>query len=185
MSLRDLPPLTKEEVSELVAEDVGQNQSTLDQSSRARSLVPWMEAFLTELAKRGNITEACRKGNVSRGTAKNHRAANATFAAAWEAAEQEALDRVEARGHQMATDGLRKEIYHQGIVVGEEYEVDAGMVRFFLERRRRDKFGEKIDINITGQIAHLHASPEDLRKLVQANHPELFGPAKELPDSQT
>jgi hypothetical protein len=158
----------------------------VDEPSPVRVRGLWEARFLAGLRERGVITHACKVGNVSRNTAIALRDRCPEFKREWDEALEAALDEIEARGHEMASTGLTKAIYHMGQVVGYEQEVDAGMVKFFLERRRKEKFGEKIDINVTGQMTHVAVSPEDVARLLAARYGHLMPPEmKRLGDSQS
>lgn len=136
-----------------------------------------MQAFLEKLSHRGVVSEACRFATVSRNTAEAYRKADASFAQAWDEAIEDSLDAVEAKGHEMATDGLTRPVFQGGELVGEMNMVDPGMVRFFLERGRRQKFGERLDVTISGTVGHVHASADDVAAMMERIHPEIAAPA--------
>ena len=55
----------------------------------------WAVTFLLTLAATGNVASSCRAADVSRQTAYTHRAEFPEFAAAWEDAREDALDKLE------------------------------------------------------------------------------------------
>ncbi len=63
------------------------------------------EAFLTMLAETCNVSEAARAANIGRRTAYDWKAADADFSAAWDDAEDEAVDKLEKVARDRAIDG--------------------------------------------------------------------------------
>lgn len=84
------------------------------------------ENFLKQLAENCNVADAARVAGVPRRTVYNWRSADPEFAKAWEDAEQEAADKLEAEAWKRAT-------------------VDKSdrMLEILLKAHRPDKFVEK------------------------------------------
>ncbi len=116
-------------------------------TSRAR-LEPWKESFLAELRASSNVTKACKAGNVSRDTAYEHRGHDKVFSKAWDNAKEGRVDRILETAMDLADGGDQK------------------LIEFLLKTLRRSEFGDKLDVSLTGQVAHLHMGPDDVARIV-------------------
>ena len=99
----------------------------------------WPEQFLNELALTHNVSQSLRKAGVSRGTAYGWRKDNELFRALWDEALELAIDNLEARAYQRAM-GLTA----QGVG-------DDAMIRWFLARRRSDKYGDRQQVDLSSK----------------------------------
>ena len=66
----------------------------------------WTQAFLLELAQRGNVTDACRAAGVSRNTAYQKRMLDEVFAECWDFARAAAGDALEREAWRRAVEGV-------------------------------------------------------------------------------
>lgn len=139
------------------------------------------EAFLAELAQRGIVQDACAAAGLSRGWFYTERAADADFAAAWDAALDEANDRIEREAYRRAVEGIEKPVIgrvdkdQDGIISDgdgnplyiREYS-DQVLLRLLGARRPavwRER-GGSINVNLTPEeLAKL--SDDDLERLKQ------------------
>lgn len=144
------------------------------------NLKPWQAAFVLEFAKHGNVRGACKAAGVSRATAFRWKERDKAFGEAWGHALEDAVDRVEAYGMEIAAEGAKRAIVRDGEIVGHESIHDPRLIEFFLKTRRRAVYGDSLAVNVNGQVTHLHATPERLRELVLLAHPELAGPVVDV-----
>lgn len=121
---------------------------------RAR-LSRWQALFCASLQKQRNITVACRAARVSREYAFESRGANKFFAQCWKDAAEERVDGLLEGAFAMAEGG------------------DPRMTEFLLKNLRREEFGDKLDINVSGALAHVALSAADVARIVGELHPEL------------
>lgn len=89
--------------------------------------------FLQVLAESCNVSEACRRANISRSWAYVRRSEDEDFAAAWKEAEETAADRLEQVAWDRATEG----------------ESDR-MLEILLKAHRPEKFVDKLRTEHTG-----------------------------------
>ena len=96
-------------------------------TDRARDL------FLTTLRETCNVSAACRAANIGRRTAYDWRNADAEFSAAWEEAEEEAVDKLEEVARNRAIDSSDR------------------MLEILLKAHRPDKYVERFRNEHTGK----------------------------------
>lgn len=71
----------------------------------------WQPVFLDALRDSANVRYACQRARIDRTTAYAYRRRSSTFAAAWEAALNEAADILEFEARRRAVTGVREERY--------------------------------------------------------------------------
>jgi hypothetical protein len=103
--------------------------STNSTPQRARD---WRPSFLAAFRNSANVRAAAQAAGIEWSTAYKARKREPLFAEAWEMAEQEALDLIEARAMQVALSG------------------DSHMLIFFLRTRRAEKYGDRSRLELTG-----------------------------------
>lgn len=110
----------------------------------------WSESFLTELKASCNVTEAAKAAKIDRTSAYDHKKKNRAFSAAWDSAVEVATDDLEdaVRRRAMRQDPADKGSALLGI--------------FMLKARRRDLFGERTELKISGGLA-VQASDDALK----------------------
>jgi hypothetical protein len=122
------------------------------------------DAFLAELALRGNISDAARAAGVSRRTPYEWRDADPDFAAAWQEALETAIDAMEREAHRRAFEGTSKPIIgrvgkdEDGILTdsaGEEIyirEYSDSLATLLLKAHRPEKYRERTDVQHSGAV---------------------------------
>lgn len=113
-------------------------------------------AFLSELAERGNVTDAARAAGIPRRSAYEWRGADPDFAAAWDAALDEAADTMEREAWRRAIEGVEKPVF--GSLGGKSGSGEIGRVQeysdtlliFLLKGARPEKYRERIDARHSG-----------------------------------
>jgi hypothetical protein len=100
-------------------------------------------SFLTALSTTGIVKSACEIAEVSRDTANAWRRDDKEFTLAWNKALDIAADRVEAEVVRRAVDGVEKDVYYQGKVVGQVREYSDRMLELLIKGLKPEKFREK------------------------------------------
>lgn len=98
--------------------------------------------FLKILAATANVSRAARDAGVSSSSLYRHRAINALFAKAWDAAIGEALDALEEVLIERARDGVEKPVFFGGKVTG-TVRVYSDQLGMFLLRARRPQIYDR------------------------------------------
>jgi len=111
-----------------------------------------IDAFLITLSETGSVREACTRHSLARATVYKRRADDETFAAAWEAARDLAVEALEDEAHRRAMIGIKKNVYHKGEVVGTE-RIYSDYLLTLLLRANKEKYRDKRDINVSGSLA--------------------------------
>jgi hypothetical protein len=102
------------------------------------------EAFIEALRKTGNISAACRSSRFPRRTAYDRREVDPEFAAAWDAALDEAVDSLEKEAWRRATEGTLKPVFQGGAQVGRIREYSDTLLIFLLKGHRPERFRETV-----------------------------------------
>lgn len=103
------------------------DRATLSTLKPARD---WRPAFLAAFRNSANVRASAQAAGVDWSTAYRARKREPRFNEAWEAAENEALDLLEARAMQLALGG------------------DSHMLIFLLKTRRPEKFRDRVDVRV-------------------------------------
>jgi hypothetical protein len=90
----------------------------------------WRPAFLAAFRNSANVRAAAQAAGVDWSTAYRARKREPHFSEAWDAAENEALDLLEARAMQLALGG------------------DSHMLIFLLKTRRPEKFRDRVEVRV-------------------------------------
>jgi hypothetical protein len=106
------------------------SRSTPSTHPRARA---WRPVFLAAFRNSANVRASAQAAGVDWSTAYKARKREPRFALAWEMAEQEALDLLEARAMQLAMAG------------------DAHLLMFLLRARRPEKYRDNARLELTGR----------------------------------
>lgn len=102
----------------------------------------WQVAFLKELARKGNISAACRKAKIDRKWAYTCRDRDPFFKEAWTDALETAIDGIEEEAHRRAVTGVPEYeiVGEKKVLVGRKYS-DTLMI-VLLKAHRPAKFRE-------------------------------------------
>lgn len=136
---------------------------------RARDL------FLAELAQRGIVQDACEAASMSRNWFYAERKSDPEFAAAWDAALEEAADRAEREAWRRAVEGVDEPVYGR---IAKDTDGEIGTIRKYsdtillrlLGARRpsvwRERSAGSMNVNVTpDELAKM--SDDDLERLKQ------------------
>lgn len=105
----------------------------------------WREVFIAWLRKKGNITAACDKAKISRQHAYRTRDEDATFAAEWDDALQEATERLEMEARRRAHDGVLEPVFQGGVKVGAVRKYSDTLLIFLLKAHAPEKYRERVE----------------------------------------
>lgn len=154
------------------------------------------DIFLRFLGETGRVAHAWRlaggePGNLTHMYARKRR--DAEFREAWEDAMARAADVFEAEAIRRATDGVTKDVYYKGEVVGHEQVYSDGLMAKILDGSKPEKYAlrkENSSINVQVGLAVIPMTAPTLEEWErgaiehQSSQPMLIeGKAKELPAS--
>lgn len=111
--------------------------------------------FLKHLAETGAVRASAQAAGYADSQMVNqYRKQDPEFAAAWEAAEEAAIDKWEAEAARRAFEGTEKGIYFRGERVDTETQYSDGLAQFMLKAKRPGIYGERkqVDVNVGGEI---------------------------------
>lgn len=122
-------------------EDVRPNQRQAFKVSKARR-----EKFLEVLSQTGKVIVAAKAAGYSNSTyLQNLKRQDPEFKKAWELAVDVAVsDILEPEAQRRAIDGVKKDIYYKGKVVGFEQQYSDGLLQFLLKGNAPDKYDRKV-----------------------------------------
>jgi len=127
-------------------------------SARTNRTPKKVAAFLTELALRGNVTDAARAAGVTRSRVYEWRADDADFAAAWDTALDEAADVMEREAWRRAVEGVEKPVFGsmgQGLgsgEIGRVQEYSDTLLIFLLKGARPEVYRERHEVDHKGKL---------------------------------
>jgi hypothetical protein len=133
-----------------------QTSQTSQKTARTGAKEHLRQAWLAAFSELGTVSAACQSVPVSRRTILEWRKTDPSFEEAFAEAEITPIDRIEATGIRIA-----------------EKDGDPTLIKFFLERRKREVYGKQLDAGVTEAIAkHLAARVvERLNTLIPAHCP--------------
>lgn len=108
--------------------------------------------FLAALAQGYTITAACAKIGFTRPCVYGYRKDDPQFAAEWDDAYERGSDYIEDEARRRAVEGVTKPVFYQGVVCGEVQEYSDTLMIAMLKARKPEKFRERFDHNVTGNI---------------------------------
>jgi hypothetical protein len=111
--------------------------------------------FLDQLRRTGNVTVACAQSGVPRTVVYEWRSEDIDFKIGWEQAIDEAADLMEAEAWRRGVQGVTREIYHQGAVVGSEQVYSDALLIFLLKAARPHKFRERFEVALKDPLSAL------------------------------
>lgn len=107
-------------------------------------------AFLDALARTGNVSESATLAGIGRSAAYDWRRDDSTFAADWEAAVDEAADRMEREALRRAVEGVDEPVFYQGEEVGHVRKYSDTLLIFLLKAARPEKYRERQEVTGAG-----------------------------------
>lgn len=120
------------------------------------------KAFLQAFKVNGNVSEAARVAGIRRETVYRWLDSNAEFKAAFDEAEQEAVDQVERVAHELATGVHAKPVVSAGKLVTHEPIYSERMIELILKARRPDRYKDKREVEHSGEIRSVQALLSDI-----------------------
>ena len=108
----------------------------------------WKTPFLEAMRLMGNVMRSCSFAKVNRANVYDEYDRNPEFARAWDEAEEEAADRLEAEAWRRAHDGIDKPVFHQGEQCGVIREYSDGLMTLLLKACRPGKYRENSNVTI-------------------------------------
>jgi hypothetical protein len=151
--------------------------SKLPELSGLRALRPQLarakrKAFLKILARTLNVTRAAKAVKSDRSQVYEWRKDDTEFAEAWDSAIKTAIDEVESTVHGLATGQYTRMVVSAGKHLGDEQIFDVRAAELLLKGRRREVYGERSSLSITGadggpiRIEKREVEPELVRTVV-------------------
>ena len=107
--------------------------------------------FLAVLAESGNVTEACRQAKLDRSGVYKLKDRDEVFAEAWEHAEEEAGDSLEAEAWRRAK-GWEENVYKDGELAGTTLRYSDTLLIFLLKGNKPDKFKDRAEVQHKGKV---------------------------------
>lgn len=155
----------------------------------------WQRAFLAALAESGNVTAACRAARVARSVVYERLDADPDLGELWDAALDEAADRLETEALRRAVDGVSRPVTHKGELVyvpvdpavpdGDkvplvEVTYSDTLLIFLLKAARPEKYRERWDVQHAGEVRNPTIDAALTRMLAD---PEALAAAEALADA--
>ena len=117
--------------------------------------------FIAALGETGNVAEAARRVGIGRTCAYAARQADPAFADAWDAAIDDATDRLEAEARRRALDGVEEPVFYQGKPVGTIRRYSDRLLVVLLRAYRPERYREKTEVENRGKVIfELHTGRE-------------------------
>lgn len=127
----------------------------------------WKATFLKALAVSGVVLTACKKAKIGRTTAYKYRDEDSEFAAAWDAALDDAADVMEEEAYRRAVVGTLKPVYQGGQKVGSIREYSDTLLIFRLKAARPEKYRERTDVRHSGKIDVSKLTDAELQSIIE------------------
>lgn len=151
----------------------------------------WVKAFLSSLARLGNVRLACETAEIDRRTAYYLRDADPSFAADWEQALEDSADLLEQEARRRAEQGVQRLKFHNGaaimvqaispegmplvnadnepiMVPYVEHEYSDTLAIFLLKGIRPEKYRERADLRHSGRVDLGALSDAELLAIAEA-----------------
>lgn len=109
--------------------------------------------FLATLRDTGNMTAACMTAGVSRTEMYRRRDKDPELRAAWEAAIEVSVDKLELVARDRAIKGVKEPVYYKGDVVGHVHKPSDRLMELLLKAHRPDKFNPVQKLEHSGGVS--------------------------------
>jgi hypothetical protein len=107
--------------------------------------------YCEQLRRHGNKTRAAAACGVSTTTVLTHRKADPTFDEEVAEAMDAYLDGLEEEAARRARDGVPEPVFYKGVECGEVQRYSDSLLMFLLKGRRREVYGDKSQVELTGK----------------------------------
>jgi hypothetical protein len=105
--------------------------------------------FLDLIAGGSTVCDACAAVGYSYNSAYLYRKADPAFDAAWDDANEAAIQRMEREADRRAVEGYDKPVFHNGVVVGTERQFSDTLLIFRLKAKRPEVYRERAEVAVT------------------------------------
>lgn len=121
--------------------------------------------FIETLELSANVGRACEAANISRSTAYKWREEDQEFAAAWEQAVENAIDRLEEEAWRRAFEGADRPVIYKGEITETFKEHSDRLMECLLRANRPEKYRERSQVELVGEgFAELLSEARSRRK---------------------
>jgi hypothetical protein len=124
-----------------------------------------LDRFLAQLAKTGNVSQACKAARVGRKHVYTVRQQDPEFADRWLDAIDQAADGLEQEAYRRAVLGWDEEVYTNTGYQGTVHKFDSSLLQLMLKASKPEKYRE--NIKISGGVLHSIVPSGDARTLAQ------------------
>lgn len=111
---------------------------------------PWKRTFLAALAAEGTVVAAAKAAGRNRSYCYEAREADAAFARAWDEIDGAVADALEAEAIRRAQNGVDRDVYYQGQVVGQERQFSDSLLQFLLRGKRPEVYADRTRLDVAG-----------------------------------
>ncbi len=132
-------------------------------TSRTLEKGDWKPIFLAELARTGIVGVACTKAKIGRSTVYDVRKEDEAFAAAWDAALDDAVDTMESEAWRRGVKGTQKPVFQGGKEVGRIREYSDTLLIFMLKGARPEKYRDRQETRHTFEPINWDHVPPEVR----------------------
>ena len=109
------------------------------------------ELVLEAYTRVGTVTHACRESGVSRNSFNSWLRRDARFRAAYEHAQEEAVESLEHEAHRRAVEGTLEPVYHRGKPVGAIRKY-SDVLLIFLANPKKYRDNIRVDANVHANV---------------------------------
>lgn len=114
---------------------------------------PSRKEIILEAIRAGHsFRKACEAAGVSTQTGRNWRKDDPLFDEAYHQAVEDGTDLLEDEARRRAVDGVERDVYYQGDVVGQETVYSDGLLTTLLKANRPEKYRDRLDASIKGSV---------------------------------
>ena len=108
--------------------------------------------FLDAIAKGYSVSMSCRIAHFSKSGIQKHHAKSKAFRKAWDEAYESGADVLEDEAWRRAVEGIDEPKWYKDVEIGAVRKFSDRLLEMLLKARRPDKFKERFDANVTGDI---------------------------------